>query len=155
MKKIIPFIMTGLALSLSCFTSCKSTEEVEKGSDENYVQVNISEIENQNPDYVDYTLRTPGEISGKSVQEYSHRTLIVSLEEGVKSEDVDQLAADFNLSVVYKYSIVNACALSADHDLTDEELDELILKLEKDERVLSAAKDYVYHLDPVEMPVTE
>jgi len=148
MKRILSTAMTaGFVLSLLSLASCASTKNAEDQENSQSVEVNTSDLEIQNTDNSAFTLRTPGEISGNAVQEYSHRTVIVSLEEGVSSEDVDLLAADFNLSVVYKYSIINACALTADRDLTDAELDDLIDRLEKDSRVLSVGKDYVYHLD--------
>ena len=72
----------------------------------------------------------------------------MSLADGVTSEQIDSLAADFGLDVVYKYSIINGCALSSPRELSDRELDKLISEMEKDLRVVSVSKDRIYRLNP-------
>ncbi|MBQ5400366.1 MAG: hypothetical protein IIU15_04000 [Treponema sp.] len=140
----------------TAFMSCASGKAVqvrEQDSDE-YVELELSSIENMDekmdPDWVSYTLRTPEQLKGNSntAEEYSHRTVIVSLADGVTSEQIDSLAADFGLDVVYKYSIINGCALSSPRELSDRELDKLISEMEKDLRVVSVSKDRIYRLNP-------
>lgn len=94
-----------------------------------------------------YTLRTPEQFSGYSKKkEYSHNTVIVMLVDGTVAEDINKLASDYQLNVVYNYTVINGCALSSDKELTEDVLSDLIEKLSSDRRVLSVEKDYIYTL---------
>ena len=80
-------------------------------------------------------------------QEYSMRTVIVSLAEELPDEAVQQLADDFDMSVMYNYHSFNMCALTASKDLSESELSDLIDRLSADKRVLNVERDYVIQLD--------
>ncbi|MCR5607019.1 MAG: hypothetical protein K6F69_09435 [Treponema sp.] len=91
-----------------------------------------------------YTLRTPEQISGD--KGYSHNTIIVMLVNGTTADDIKRLASDFNLDIVYSYSVINGCALASKKELSEVELSTLLEKLTSDSRVLTAEKDYIYTL---------
>ncbi len=82
--------------------------------------------------------------------EYSHKTVIVSLQPESPEGTARALADDFDLELIYDYKFINACALSARRELTDAELEDLIARLKKDVRVLNVEKDMIIRLtDPV------
>ena len=82
-----------------------------------------------------------------AVPEHSMRTVIVSLEHQMSDDEVEALAADYGLNVVYNYSSFNMCALASDVDLTEKQLINLMDRLSEDSRVLSVDRDYIMHLD--------
>ncbi len=151
MKKIFFKAAASIILG-TAFVSCASGKNAgaQESHSGEYVSADVSSLEKMDPDWAAHTLRTPEQLKGNqnTVEEYSHRTVIVSLADGVTSEQIDSLAVDFGLEVVYKYSIINGCALSSPRDLSDREFDKLISEMEKDTRVVSVSKDRIYHLDP-------
>lgn len=152
MKKINSIALAATFVFMTALNaSCTSTKEKAESENQEFVTVNVSELEaNKNPDWVAHTLRTPEQLKRISKSgmeaEYSHTTVIISLEEDVTSEQIDELASDFGLNVVYKYSIIQGCALASPTPLSDSELDDLIDNLKKDPRVIDAGKDMIMHL---------
>ncbi len=80
-------------------------------------------------------------------ESYSLHNVIVSLKQDVTDEDIDKLAQNFNLSVIYRMKTLNMCVLSSEKECTPNELDELIAKISEQEIVLSAMKDEILKLD--------
>ena len=79
--------------------------------------------------------------------QYSSRTVIVSLDSSATDKDVDDLAAEFNLNVIYRMNMLNMCALSGERDFSPAELDALIEEISKKPFVVGAMKDEIVHLD--------
>ena len=148
-KHILKTLLRSVILGTTLI-SCATGKTVQTEEPLEYQELDLSSMEKMDPDMISHTLRTPEQLKGKTkgAEEYSHRTVIVTLAENVTPEQIDSLAEDFGLSVGYKYSIINGCSLSSPRDLTDKELDELISRLEKDSRVISVSKDQIYYLNP-------
>lgn len=85
--------------------------------------------------------------SEQPVAEHSMRTVIVSLEHEMSDAEVESLAADYGLNVLYNYSSLNMCALASPKDLSEKQLIELMDRLTGDSRVLSVDRDYIMHAD--------
>lgn len=80
-------------------------------------------------------------------ENFSHNTIIVSLQNETTDEEIAELAARHNLNILYIYKNFSSCALSSPKTLTDSELDALISEVQKEEKVLAVQKDYIMHLD--------
>lgn len=78
---------------------------------------------------------------------FSHRTVIVYLENGTSEEEINALCKKYKLQVLYIYKSFSSCALSSQETLTDKELDELIKKVKSEPLVLDVQKDYIMSLD--------
>lgn len=156
-RKFFSISSAAMILSAMSLASCESVHAGKNEMPMETVEADVSKFEKANPDFVSETLRTPDQLKriSKSGQEYSHKTLIVTLEDTVTPAQIDELAADFGLDVGYKYSMMKACSLSSPVELTDKELDKLIENLEKDGRVISVSKDYIYYLDRSNLLMSE
>ena len=75
------------------------------------------------------------------------RTVIVSYDDSMTEEKMQKIAARHGLSVTYYYTNFNMAALSANHDLTQSEMDALIRALEAEDGILSAQPDGTVTLD--------
>lgn len=129
MKKIFYILV---CISATFFFSCTSTKNSDK-----------VEIQNSS-NSARHSERSEGE---ESQEDFSHNTIIVSLQNGTTNEEIAELAARHNLNVLYIYKNFSSCALSSPKTLTDSELDSLISEVQKDEKVLAVQKDYIMHLD--------
>lgn len=137
MKRIINKLIP--ALSLLFLASCQSNTE----------KVDVKSLESSSQIDPAYTLRTDeelGKVKKNMEGEYSKRTVIVNLSGELSDSDVEKLAGDYDLDIVYIYKNFNSCALSAKRDLTEEEMASLIEKLTNDSRVLSVSRDAIMHL---------
>ena len=85
------------------------------------------------------------QIAGK--QEYSSKTLIISLKNTSTENEVIALANEYDLEMLYFYRNFNMYALSAKKELTDTEMAELIEKIKADSRVDYVERDGIIHLD--------
>ena len=89
--------------------------------------------------------------SNKTVEEngreYSSRTVIVSLAKPLSDDEAEILASDFDCTLLYNMKNLTMCSLAAKKPLSAEELSDLMARLEKDGRVLSAMRDEILHLD--------
>lgn len=83
----------------------------------------------------------------QSEEKYSHNTIIVYFENGTDEEEIRTLAEKHNLKVLYIYKNFSASALFSEKTLSDPELNALISEVEKEQKVLSAQKDYIMSLD--------
>ncbi len=84
-------------------------------------------------------------LDGECSEDFSSTNVIVTLEKELSSEEIDALASDFGLTVLYKYESFNMCALASPKPLSAGEMDSLIERLSGDSRVLSAEKDRIMH----------
>ena len=78
--------------------------------------------------------------------EYSDNTLLLSLEAGVSEADIQDLAARYDMEVLYIYQNFNMCALRLPERLDDQRFDRLIERIEKEPGVLQAMRDGIMQL---------
>jgi len=128
MKKVLLIMMILLVCSCSAETSSLSSEITE---DSDMIHSNISSLD---------------------IELYSHYTVIVSVERKFEEDELNALLEKYNLNLKYDYQTMNMYALSSPVELSDEELDELINNLLKEDNIIAVNKDYISQLDT--QPVT-
>ena len=87
---------------------------------------------------------TPGRAAAGP--EYSPNTLLISLEDGLCEEDVQALAARYDMEILYLYQNLNMCAVKLPRDYSDAEFRTLIKRLEAEPAVISAERDAIVRL---------
>lgn len=85
-------------------------------------------------------------VSG-SGENLSKRVILVYVEHKLSKDDLDELLAKYDLSVVYDYSNFNAYALSTKRDYSDKEMDALIAALRKEKGISDVQRDSAVPLD--------
>ena len=73
---------------------------------------------------------------------HSDDTLIISLENGITTDDISDLLKENGLEILYDYDNMNMIAVRCS-PMTDEELSLLIDKLSSDDRIVSAEPDLI------------
>jgi len=82
--------------------------------------------------------------SGESL---SKRVILVYVDHKLSKDDLDQLLAKYDLSVVYDYTNFHAYALSTKQDYSDKEMDALIAALKKEKGISDVQRDSAVTLD--------
>ena len=142
MVRILFLIFMTLILVFSCKNTKTDSKKIET------VTVDVEKLDVDSSLDPAYTLRTPEQL-GKT-HNYSKRTVLVSFSEPVSEDEAKEFAKKLNLDLTYFYSNFNMCALSSKRDLTDEEMHDLILHLERLQKVLQVERDEIMHLDSEE-----
>ena len=93
-RKFFSISSAAMILSAMSLASCESVHAGKNEMPMETVEADVSKFEKANPDFVSETLRTPDQLKriSKSGQEYSHKTLIVTLEDTVTPAQIDELA---------------------------------------------------------------
>lgn len=138
MKKSLLKLLSVFAVS-AAFFSCRNGK-----NDSQFSKLDADRIQKSRVP-LDLKLPTEEEIAVKP--EYFSRNIIVSLKEHLSENEVNALAADFNLEVLYYYRNFNICSLSSKEKLDDLQMEALITSIEADERVNFAEGDGIIRLD--------
>ena len=73
--------------------------------------------------------------------------ILVYVDHKLSKDDLDQLHAKYDLSVVYDYTNFNAYALSTERDYSDREMNALIAALKKEKGISDVQRDSTVTLD--------
>ena len=79
--------------------------------------------------------------------EFSPRTLIVSVEDGFTTADMQALCSKYDLTITYEYDNFAMFAVSLDYDATDAEVAALIDALSAEPGITAVERDAIVHLD--------
>ena len=79
--------------------------------------------------------------------EFSPRTLIVSVEDGFTTADMQALCSKYDLTITYEYDNFAMFAVSLDYDATDAEMAALIDALSAEPGITAVERDAIVHLD--------
>jgi hypothetical protein len=88
-----------------------------------------------------------GSSSAKAKPQYSDRTLLLSVDDQFTESSLKTICKKYHLTVVYKYNSFSMYALQTKKALKDQEMENLISRLEKEKHVLGAERDRIEYLD--------
>ena len=84
---------------------------------------------------------------------FSHDSLLICLTEDCTDQQLEQLLAKYNMTIMYRYTNFSWCAVNLSHDYTGSELRALIKELETNDCVVTAELNHIIYLDDPVKPV--
>lgn len=92
------------------------------------------------------------ELQPGTEQNFSLKTVIVSVSEDASEKKLKKIFKKLGLSILYDYDSLNMYAVSLAEETDAQGIADLIEKLESYDEILTASRDYIYQLDdPVKM----